>query len=129
MIKSNAIGVTCAMTDSDVITRLHRLLGMGNIQTPKPTKGGKILYTWYLGMREDVVSLVTELKPLMSERRQQKISDMLEWNEANPKSDQRGLKTARHGSHRMYTHYGCRCAECTTFQATYRRSRRKINGK
>lgn len=117
------------MTDEDVIVRLHKLLGVGNIQTPKPTKGGKVLYTWYLGMREDVVALIKELKPLMSERRQNKILDMLEWDSNNPKSEQRGLKTAKHGSHRMYTHYGCRCEPCAAFQSAYRRSRRTKNGK
>ena len=128
MIKRNSIGITCAMTDRDVIIRLHSLLGVGNIQTPKPTKGGKVLYTWYLGMREDVVALVSELKPLMSERRQKKILEMLEWNNSNPKSEQRGLKTAKHGGHRMYTHYGCRCVDCVEFQSSYRRSRRAKSG-
>lgn len=59
------------MTDRDVIERLARIVGNGNITTPTPRPGTKQLYRWTKQGREFVETFYNYVGPWLGERRNQ----------------------------------------------------------
>lgn len=79
-----------AMTDEDVIRRLHRVTGVGHIQTSERAdtatgKKRKRSWTWSVGARNEVKEILLAIRPWMSERRSGKISEALFMLERPPR--------------------------------------------
>ena len=111
--QNRALEVSCAMSDQDTIGRLHRIAG-GNLQTPYQRENRKKIYPWCLSKREDVVDLISTLRPFMSARRAERIDEMLLFNQENPKSPSRDGNPPGHGTISRYTSRKdpCRCSLC-----------------
>lgn len=70
--------VRVVSTDRDVIDRLHKLVPAGGVCEPtRKTKGGKQIYSWSLQSTEAVLDLLVVVLPLMGERRQNRIREIL----------------------------------------------------
>ena len=63
-------------TDEDIIDRLHAT-GYGNKQGPYD-RGGKPMYFWDCGKREEVKNVLLAIYPLLSFRRQTRALEILE---------------------------------------------------
>ena len=129
-----AIRVTCSMTDQDTIIKLHSIVG-GRLQSPADPSGGrKRIYPWNLSVREEVVALITELRPYMSSRRQGAIDEMLQYDKDHPKSPSRSGRPPAHGTYSRYTSkkYACRCPDCkkanTLHMREYKRKVTEVKG-
>lgn len=66
-----------SMTDKDTVLRLKEVTGIGNI-TDYKLKSGKIIYNWTVCRRYDVINLLVSLVPVLSSRRRQRISEILD---------------------------------------------------
>lgn len=99
--------ISCCMTDEDVIRKLHRMIGAGNVSTdiPKNPKWSQS-WTWHVSKVDAVVPLLRHLRPHMGARRGAKIDSML----AAAEGWQR-VYFRKHGTVAMYRR-GCRCAVC-----------------
>lgn len=120
--------ITCAMTDLDTIEKLANTVGAGNISIGKRKKAEgrenhKEIFVWALTKRNQVVPLLEQLKPLMGERRQRKIQELLDHAEQYPLLYTLGPV---HGTRNTYRYYGCRCDLCRAESARYARERRRI---
>jgi hypothetical protein len=70
--------VRVVSTDGDVIDRLHELVPAGSVCKPtRKTKGGKQIYSWSLQNTEAVLDLLVVVFPMMGERRQNRIREVL----------------------------------------------------
>ena len=78
--------ISCEMRDEDVILKLQRLAGFGNIwakdarvSSPRDLEKGRsrenhsIMYRWYSGVSKDIYEFEMDLLPYMGERRAAKI--------------------------------------------------------
>lgn len=110
--KVRQLRITCAMTDRDTVEKLHRTVGMGNInpesRLDKRRSHNKPLWVWSATRRVDVIALLQAIRLHMSERRGQRIDELLKYAEDNPPIYGGPLL---HGTPRCYR-TGCRCAEC-----------------
>ena len=86
-IARRKIIVTCGLTDEDVVKKLQSLLGGTIYVRPKSrdAKATKDYYVWNLRTREIVIPFLHLIQPLMGNRRQKKIDDMLIFNMKYPK--------------------------------------------
>lgn len=115
------LSVSCMMTDEDVIEKLKTIVAGGNISLRKPEANRKQVYAWNLYRREEVVSLITKLRPHMSLRRGERIDEMLLCAKENPL-----LRENRECGTIKSFWRGCRCNECREMGNAYRLSRKKI---
>lgn len=70
--------VQLASTDKDVVNHLRTLIPAGSVCEPsRLTKGGKQVYKWSLSNSEAVFDLSILLFPLMSDRRKNRIREIL----------------------------------------------------
>ena len=113
-IGSSGIRIKCMMTDKDVIYRLQRLAGCGNIYE-QPVEFHKTVWCWQLATRFDVVSLCQQIRPFMGKRRRAKIDELLNWHDAHPLRS----TLVAHGSVTMYNKRGCRCDICKQGRRDY----------
>ena len=70
-----------AMSDQDVIRRLHEVAGIGTMYGPhyrQDRPGNKPMWEWRVGRQEDVVNLCALLISHMGERRAEKMSKCIE---------------------------------------------------
>lgn len=104
--------ITCAMTDLDVIEKLHRIVGMGSVQPgsirDKRRLHAKPIWIWGASRRVDLVALLQAIRPHMGQRRGSRIDELLSYANENPLIYGGPLI---HGAPRCYR-AGCRCAEC-----------------
>lgn len=119
------IQVTCGMTDEDVIRRLHRLAGIGNLHLGRrrdPRRANaKQMYVWQASKRLDVLPFLREIRPLMGERRGARIDELLDYAEKSPLIYHQPLIC---GTRRAYRK-GCRCEKCRAETARYQRELRR----
>lgn len=112
------------MTDGDVIERVYKLTGIGNVTTVRVRFAHHKQQTlWCVSKRTDVVSLITKIRPWMGLRRAEKIDEMLAFDRANPIT--RNLH--KHGTRVMYEHWKCRCGPCRTAAVSYQMNWRRNN--
>lgn len=69
--------VTVAMSDFDVIERVAAVTGVGTILEYKVAAGRKPMLRWWVGRRRDVARVLLAIYPLMSERRQSRIAELV----------------------------------------------------
>jgi hypothetical protein len=74
------------MVDEDIIQRCLAISGVGRVWGPISPKDpkNKPTWAWQVASREDVVALMTKLRPLMGERRQRQIDECLSVHELHP---------------------------------------------
>lgn len=70
--------IQVAMTDCDVIDRLHSILGFGIMRKPSLLPSGKTVYCWSVTKQSQAAGLMMTLLPIMGERRAAKIRKCLE---------------------------------------------------
>jgi hypothetical protein len=82
------ITLRVVMTDLDIITRLHKYTGLGNIYGPYTSsqlkKDGtlrKVSYHWAITKQPDVIAFGDVLRPWLGERRLQKFEEIKEYYE------------------------------------------------
>jgi hypothetical protein len=109
--KAGRIGISCYMTDVDIINRLKEKTGLGNVAGPfnPPNPKHKPHWRWTVTTRHQAVGLMEELHPLMGDRRKLKIAELIEYDRQNPAARYVGQV---HGTVNSYANYGCRCDEC-----------------
>lgn len=123
---NNRLVLNCTSTDKDVVQRILRGMGCGNINKNKLLENRKQSFSWRTGNRRNVIEIITELLPHMGTRRSEKIQEMLEYNEKNPPIRQEKGKV-KHGTRAMYSRYSCRCTECCAAESAYKRPRYLIS--
>jgi hypothetical protein len=104
------IRVSINMTDLDVLERVHALakgvLG-GPYYPDEKNHGKKPYWKWTVSRQADAAGLMMTVYPLMGERRQARIREMLErWRNAAPKW------ICPNGHKRSDSWNGRRCVEC-----------------
>ena len=127
-VGARQIQITCAMTDLDTIERLESVTGVGNVTIGRRNKvegreHHKEIFVWSVTRRKDSVWLLRQIQPHMSERRREKISQLLDHNDLYPLLYEQGPV---HGTRHTYRYYGCRCDKCRAESARYARERRRI---
>lgn len=77
--KPGNLSVSAGMTDHDVIQRVHRAATVGYVIGPYRPKNPahKPFWTWRVGRTCDAAALMMTVYPLMGERRQEKIRELL----------------------------------------------------
>lgn len=83
--------IRVAMTDRDVVERLHRVVGCGRL-TSVPARRPRCLtqYQWSLAARSQTEGLMRLLLPLMGTRRAAKMTEALDYLAKWTPSDKRG---------------------------------------
>lgn len=82
--KANQPVLGVKMTDLDVLERLQRTTGVGNITGPLKLPGRKPAWTWSVTRSTDVAALIFTLYPLLCARRQRKAREVLAAWQAMP---------------------------------------------
>ena len=72
--------VKLKMTDKDVIERLHASVGLGKVYY-EPNKNHKPAWNWVLFRQAEVRQFLTELLPLLGNRRANRALDALDYFE------------------------------------------------
>lgn len=67
-VGKQGVTVKVSMTDEDVIRRLHRITGVGQVGGPYAGTN-KPRYVWYCGAKQEVLWLLLEMLPWLGERR------------------------------------------------------------
>lgn len=76
----HSVQLRLAMTDLDVIERVHKMTDCGSIIEMPPPKAHprwKVKYRWVATHKQDVVPLLTAMIPLLGERRQARAIEAL----------------------------------------------------
>lgn len=108
------MAVILSMTDEEVVRKAAALIGAGAVRADKrrvPNPKWNSSWTWRDGNAETVVRLIDNLQPLMSSRRQAKMTEIREVALAWIR---RGKRT--HGTRLTYER-GCRCDRCLVAKA------------
>ena len=72
-----------AMTDLDVIMRVHTLTGCGTVSLIRPARPDwKPQHRWRVCRATDISRIMTLLVPYLGERRQEKAAEFFEWAES-----------------------------------------------
>lgn len=67
-----------SMSDKDVVRRLHQFTGCGSILIVQPKyPQAKTQYRWQVGRSEDVIDIITAIRPYMGKRRKAKIDEVV----------------------------------------------------
>lgn len=74
--------VMCNMSDEDVIRKLHRVTGLGTLGGPYKAPGKKRqhwnpMWRWTVAAQKEVGVVLNAVYPLMGDRRQKQIRDVL----------------------------------------------------
>jgi len=77
-----AARLAVAMTDEDVIRRLHSLFGVGNVYLSR-TPGGKPYWRWQVATRQ-ARDIMRAVLPFMGKRRSTRIRGILEAFDGSP---------------------------------------------
>lgn len=118
-----------AMSDEDVIRRLHSVSGCGTVRALATRPGYKPMWEWRAGKRTDVARLLCAMAPLLGERRRAKAleaADLLKLRERK--------LVAQCGTHSGYVSHRKRkekpCADCTAAVREYNRAyvARRLSG-
>lgn len=113
--------IQCGMTDEDVIRKLHRLTGCGGVSVSdsnrKQNPDYKLMYCWIVTRREDVESVLVQIRPHMGDRRRARLDELLAYFDENPPVHPAWIP---HGVRLRYSR-GCRCRLCKGAEAKYRR--------
>jgi hypothetical protein len=73
-----------AMTDEDVVRRVHALTGCGRVNGPYMGPGRrKPIYRWRIRNRDDVMYLVKLVLPMLGNRRRKQAQRLLDWDAAS----------------------------------------------
>lgn len=114
--------VTCGSTDRDTLERLERVTGVGAIsresrRDPRRLEKSKPFWVWSVAARADVIPLLLAIRPWMSNRRGDRIDELLQYHKDNPP------KYNTRASHGTLTRFrsGCRCEECEPVRSEYNR--------
>lgn len=73
--------VGAGSTDQDVVERLQRYTGIGQITGPYSREPHKTVWYWTVTNRRDAVALMEAMYPYMGERRRAKIDEVLTFTE------------------------------------------------
>ncbi len=73
---SNALCISCEMSDIDVILRLYNIFGGYVNKRKKVRENRKPTWTWYITSRNEVLDVINTLYPHMSCRRKEQIQKM-----------------------------------------------------
>lgn len=73
---ANVPWIKVAMTDEDVIAKLHSVAGFGTVCS-SPCASGKTLWLWQSALRDKVPKFLKMIRPWMGERRLAKIDEVL----------------------------------------------------
>ena len=68
------------MTDLDVLEKVHDFTGVGHVRPVKNGEGHlgiKQVYQWYVSKHQDALDLMKTVRPLMGERRGERIDAIL----------------------------------------------------
>ncbi len=103
--RNGATRLTVAMTDRDIIERIHSLFPTTQALTvvqPKPAKAGygtpKLRYTWRIGQPDEVRRITELILPYLGERRSARAREVLEHLASRPGVG--GFQRAKtHGPH------------------------------
>lgn len=71
------VTVRVKMTDEDVITKLGKITGVGNVRPVKVPLGRKPAYIWTLQARIDTLNFLESILPHLGERRREKTLEAL----------------------------------------------------
>lgn len=90
--RKTAVSLNIAMTDFDVIYKLHDQTGIGSIEGPFTTKKGKKLQLkWVVRKQEELTQLLHLIMPFLCERRNVRAHEALEiLNEQKIERERRG---------------------------------------
>ena len=114
---SGRLTVNLTMTDLDVVEKFQGIVGVGSVYVEALRENRKQAYTWRIGNRREVKSLIEALQPHMGVRRSAKIQCMLDWFRDNPPKRQEKGNLA-HGTRTRYAR-GCRCSDCRGSESAY----------
>lgn len=81
------------MTDEDVIRRLHKITGVGNVSRPYPLPSGKLSWTWRVERPRQSAGLLMTLLPFLGERRFNKAKEVLMGWKNNNRIGSRRMRT------------------------------------
>jgi hypothetical protein len=96
--KSGGWLLSVASTDFDTILMLWAVTGVGRINPLVVKPHCKPAWSWRVSRREQVIALVTMLRPLMMSRRSDKFGEALDWYAAHPRRQAAPLPFQRRGA-------------------------------
>jgi hypothetical protein len=109
--------IKVAMTDEDVIRKLHAIAGCGNVYGPWEYGGRKKpIWCWSLTKARYVYAVACAIYPFMCSRRSAKMRELLERIKVT-----QAVTGRRHGTISMHRG-GCRCEPCVEARRTYNRN-------
>lgn len=75
---NNSHKIVVQMNDKDTIERLKEYSGVGNIYGPRIRENWQPSYVWQVSKREDLLDVLMYTVPLLSERRRDQVSKLLD---------------------------------------------------
>lgn len=77
--RSRGVALIVAMTDEDIVARVHNIAGAGTVRQLAPRRHGyKTLHTWKVTYRHDVAAILNALLPHLGNRRSAKARSALD---------------------------------------------------
>lgn len=84
--KQELVVAQIMMTDKDVLLRFKEAVNCGNVSGPFNYKNSvKPIYRWRVNRQKEIHEMLTEMMPLLGERRSAKAKEVLAWIESRPR--------------------------------------------
>lgn len=128
LVTKTSARLTVSMTDEDVVKHLYTVTMMGTVKRyPKPPH--KDRYVWAVGERDDLLDILTAIRPWMGARRGARIDEVLSRLEKNPGR----MREIEHGTvsgyHKELRDGVRNCASCKLAYNAARRERYRLTGR
>lgn len=78
-VRTNRVQVRIGSTDKDILEKVLVFTDVGSINGPFKLESGKLNWVWNLTDKEQVVEFLSSIYPLVSMRRQERITEALEF--------------------------------------------------
>jgi hypothetical protein len=132
-VRPGRVSVVLAMTDRDVIARLHALTGLGTFSESQPRNvKWKRVYWWRVTYGPDVADFLRLVRPWLGERRAARADEALEEQSRQQPYTRQGATSREcpeHGSmRRVVTNGQPRGWQCPGCKADRQRQRRRTSG-
>lgn len=129
VLQSGLVRIGVKMTDLDVLERCQKVTGVGTISGPIEQEDRKPQWTWTVSKQADVAGLLMTIYPLMSQRRQTRISYVLQrWRE-RPLYHFSGSPCGTHSGFAKHYRRGEKpCFPCREAKALYDHQHRSPQG-
>lgn len=120
--RGSATQVSINSTDKDIIERLHKVTGIGNVHFINYTKKNpewKDQWRWLISRKDDSRDFLYAIYLLLGQRRRARIDDFRNWLDS---SDQR-FKEIQHGTYAGAQRCKPMCDDCRKADNAYQRER------